>query len=137
MFVKLEQGELEHRNIKRRYMHTNKQRFIDQMVNRDIVEKVHEKMSNEVDMAEATIASDSEDSGPRSETSSGEMEGSPTGATPCGVNPHMEVFPGQSYRIAQDQSRKLYLPHFLKEPKNVVDPAFKVCTTAACRIFRR
>lgn len=78
------------------------------MINRDIVEQVHERMNNEVVAAEAsTTDSDSK--------------------IPC-VNPRAEDIPGNWYRIAQDQSSKLYLPQFLNEPQNAVDPAFKVCT---------
>ena len=29
-------------------MHTNKQRYIDQMINRDVVEKVHKRMHDEL-----------------------------------------------------------------------------------------
>src|ERR1700681_1397470 len=61
LMLSVQQGELEHRNIKRRYMHTNKQRYIDQMVNRDVLERVHERMNDEIVTA-ATFNTDFADS---------------------------------------------------------------------------
>jgi hypothetical protein len=107
------QGELEHRNVKRRYAQTNKQKYIDQMVNREVLERVHERMNDEMTAAEGYFA----------------------GATPS-VDPRAEDFvsaehaSGSWCRIAQDQSKKVYLPHFISEPQNAIDPAFKVSTDA-------
>jgi hypothetical protein len=104
-------------------MHTNKQRFIDQMVNRDILEKVHEKMNDEMVVAEANIAAVETDS------AAAERDGSFTGpGTTPSVDPHTGDIPRHWCRIAQDQSNKHYLPHFVNEPQNATDPAFKVCT---------
>jgi hypothetical protein len=103
-----QQGELEHRNTKGRYMHTNKQNYIDQMVNLDMVEKVHERMSDEV-------------------VATTQMDDIADPALTPAVN---QDFPaGRNWcRIAQDQSQKLYLPHFLSESQNASDPAYKVST---------
>lgn len=90
-------------------MHTNKNQYIDQMINRDVLEKVHERMNDEM-VAAAAVATNTDS------------------------NPHVEDFPacGHWCRIALDQSNKLYLPQFLNDPRNIADPAFKVSTSMQC-----
>ena len=116
----LQQGELEHRNTKIRYTHTNKQRYIDQMVNRDALENAHERMNDEVVASTAASNSSFEDSdkGP-----------SESATMPPPGDPHADLLAsGHWCRIARDQSKKVYLPHFLSDPQNATDPAFKVST---------
>jgi hypothetical protein len=99
-------------------MQTNKQDYVDQMVNRESLERVHERMNDEL-VAWAMAAADPMDS-----------EGQPGGTTPnVSINPRMEDFPDHWCRVSQDQSQKLYIPSFLNEPQNVSDPAFKVSTS--------
>jgi hypothetical protein len=86
------------------------------MVNREVLERVHERMNDElVATAKASFA-DSE-------------EGESTGTTPS-VNPRTdsEDLPDNWCRIGQDQSQKIHLPRFLNESQNAADPAFKVST---------
>jgi hypothetical protein len=112
------QGELEHRTIKRRYAHTNKHRFVDQMVNRDTLEMVHERMSTELALAEAyTTAAQASD----------QDEGEHCLNT--GQSGWADESLALRYNIGRDQAHKIYLPDFLREPKNATDPAYKVCTT--------
>jgi hypothetical protein len=82
------------------------------MVNRDVLERVHERMNDEI-VAAATFNTDFADS-----------EESPS----ADMSPHAGDFPvsGHWCRIARDQSNKVYLPHFLSDPRNATDPAFKV-----------
>ena len=48
------------------------------------------------------------------------------------VNPHVDFLAsGHWCRIAQDQSKKVYLPQFLCDPQNAADPAFKVSTSCS------
>ncbi len=112
------QGELEHRTIKRHYAQTNKQQFVDQMANKDTLEMVHERMNNELALhdADTTHASDRD-----------EEEHVSQGTGQSGWVDDLESLELQ-YNIAQDQAHKIYLPIFLKESKNVNDPAYKVCT---------
>ena len=86
-------------------MQTNKNQYIDQMVNRDVLEKVHERMNDEM-VAAAAAATD-----------------------PDSIL-HTEDFHTRGHwcRIALDQSNKVYLPDFLNNPENIADPAFKVST---------
>ena len=92
-------------------MHTNKQRYIDQMINRDVVEKVHERMHNKlVAITKSDFA---------------ESEGGLSAGTTPHVNPDFTAS-GHWCRIAQDQSQMLNLPQFLRESQNASDPAFKV-----------
>ena len=105
--LRLQQGELEHRNIKRRYVHTNKHNYIDQMVNIEVLERVHERMNEEL---VATAALPAVEANPR------------TGSTDS------EDLPDNWCHISQDQSQKIYLPQFLNESQNATDPAFKVST---------
>jgi hypothetical protein len=107
-------------------MQTNRQCYLDQMVNRDVVEKAHERMNDEmVAAAHFAVSETGHDS---------------TGVTPS-VNPRSdsEEVPahGNWYRITQDQSNKLYLPQFLNDPKNAADPAFKVSTIIQCAVVFR
>ena len=96
-------------------MHTNKHNYIDQMVNREILERVHERMNDElITTANANLAEEG-------------SEGQSTGTTPC-VNPCTENLPDDWCHISQDQSQKIYLPRFLNESQNTADPAFKVST---------
>ena len=53
----LQHGKLEHRNTKIQYTHTNKQCYIDQMVNRDALENAHKRMNNEIVAATAALTS--------------------------------------------------------------------------------
>jgi hypothetical protein len=78
------------------------------MVNRDMVEKVHERMSDK--MVAATQTDDIADSAP---TRAINLD-FPAGRNWC--------------CIAKDQSQKLYLPYFLSESQNTLDPAYKVST---------
>jgi hypothetical protein len=90
------------------------------MVNRDVVEKVHERMNDEL-VATAPAHPDFADS------EKGHSAG--PGVTPSpSVNPRAEEVPahGHWYHIAQDQSNKLHLPDFLNDSQNAADPAFKV-----------
>jgi hypothetical protein len=121
------QGELEHRNTKNRYIHTNKQDYIDQMVNREGVEKVHEKMNDEMVAATAVSIADSEE-GP-----------SAAMPPPVDLDTHTDDFPASGHwcRIAQDQSNKVYLPHLLSDPQNATDPAFKVSFSLKCAVVFR
>jgi hypothetical protein len=82
-------------------MHTNKHNYIDQMVNREVLERVHERMNDELVNS--------------------------TGTTPC-VNPCTENLPDNWCHIGHDQSQKIYLPRFLNESENAADPAYKVST---------
>jgi hypothetical protein len=100
-------------------MHTNKHNYIDQMVNREVLERVHERMNDElVATAKAANFADLEE---------GESTG--LGTTRC-VNPRMdsEDVPDDWCHISQDQSQKIYLPRFLNKSQNAADPAFKVST---------
>lgn len=94
------------------------------MVDREAVERVHERMNDEL-VAWATVPADLANS-----------EDGHSSGTPCGVdivNPHTENFPmpasGHWCHIGQDQSQKVYLPGFLNNPQNATDPAFKVSTS--------
>ena len=97
----------------------NKQCYIDQMVNRDILEKAHKRMNDVIIAASNCDFADSE-------------KGPSTTMSPP-ANPHVD-FPASGHwcRIAQDQSNKVYLPHFLSDPQNAADPAFKVSTSLQC-----
>lgn len=91
------------------------------MVNRDVLEKVHKRMANEL---VATFTS---------------REGLSAGMTPL-VKPHAKDVPSSRNwcRIAQDQSNKLFLLHLLSDPQNAADLAFKVCTSMwHVAIFKR
>ena len=104
-----------------RYTHTNKQHYIDQMVNRDALENAHERMNDEIVAATAASNSGFEDL---------DSDEGPSATMSPPVEPHAD-FPtsGHWCRIAQDQSNKVYLPHFLPDPQNASDPAFKVSTS--------
>ena len=86
------------------------------MVNRNVLEKVHERMYKEFVAAAA------------SQTDGVDSEGGPSAGKTLPVNPHAINVPasGNWCRIAQDQSNKIFLPHFLSDPQNAEDPTFKV-----------
>lgn len=86
------------------------------MVNREVLERVHERMNDEL-VATAALAT----------AKANFSEGESTGTTPC-VNPRTEDLPDNWCHISQDQSQKIYLPRFLNESQNASDPAFKVST---------
>ena len=97
------------------------------MVNRDALENAHERMNNEIVAATAASTSGFEnlDKGPAE---------SATMSPP--VNPHVDFLAsGHWCRIAQDQSKKVYLPQFLSDPQNAADPAFKVSTSCSVRSY--
>ena len=110
-------GELEHRNATRRYRQTNKRQFVDQMVNLEVLEAVHERMYVEL----------------------ANTEGDTTAVTPSSTNQTQcdllgvcdttgaEESLADRYFIAWDQLNGVYLPAFLKDPKIATDPASKVC----------
>jgi hypothetical protein len=101
-------------------MYTNKQCYIDQMVNREVLENTHERMNDEFVAAAAASNGDFAD-----------LEEGPSAIMSPPVNPHAD-FPASGHwcRIARDQSNKVYLPHFLSDPQNATDPAFKVSTAS-------
>jgi hypothetical protein len=67
------QGELEHCKVKRRYPHTNKQQFVDQLVNIDTIETVHKRMNNELAMAEGNVPATQHEYGDEDRIESGEI----------------------------------------------------------------
>ncbi len=97
----------------------NKKGFVDQLVNLETLKTVHERMYDEFAMS----------------------EGNATAALPKGSKQGQNDLPGTGetsyvddslgwqYNIAQDQSNGIYLPDFVKDPKNASDPAFKVRTS--------
>ena len=95
------QTESEHRVVKRRWGQTNKRAAVGQIVERDIIERVHDRMAEELEEAYAhsDSASESDDDSSLSDLSA-------------------------QVRIATDESSKIYLPTWLKDPRQ--DPAFKV-----------
>lgn len=113
------QGELEHRTVKRRYTHTNKRHFVNQLVNIDTIDAVHEQMNNELAMAEGNA--------PATQPEYRDKDGFESGETVA------ETL-GQRYHIAEDQANKIYLPVFLKDRQNATDPAFKVCPVSTVAV---
>ena len=88
------------------------------MISRDTLETVHERMNKELALAEANTAA-------AQETDQNEAEHDSQDTDQSGqANESLE----QQYYISRNQAQKIYLPDFLKEPKNATDPAYKVCT---------
>jgi hypothetical protein len=102
--------------VKRGYVHTNKRQFVDQLINIDTVEVVHERMNNELAMAEGTA--------PATQPEYGDEDGIES-------SENVAETLGQRYHIAEDQANKIYLPAFLKDTHNATDPAFKVSTISS------
>ena len=102
--------------MKRRYAQTNKQHFIDQLVNLDILEAVHERMYVELTNAEGDTTAAT------SSTTDQRQHNSPNAGSTADISESL----GNRYFIARDQSNGVYLPAFLKDPKIATDPAFKV-----------
>jgi hypothetical protein len=109
--------------VKRHYEHTNKWGFIDQLVNIDTIETVHEQMNDELMTAECDVMTDG--NAPDTQPEYGNEDGITSGKM---VDNLVDETLGQQYHIARDQANKVYLPEFLKDPQNITDPAFKVCT---------
>lgn len=87
------------------------------MINRDTLETVHERMSNELALAEANTAA-AQAAIPNAEHNAPDTDHSSQ------ANESLEL----PYYISRDQANKIYLPDFLKEPQNASDPAYKVRT---------
>ena len=88
------------------------------MVNRDTLEKVHERMNDEIVGATQT----DDDSSLRDS------------ALAPGINLDLPSS-GNWCRIAQDQSHNIYLPHFLSKPQNTSDPAYKVSLSCEVQTY--
>ena len=86
------------------------------MISRDTLETVHERMNNKLALAEANTAAAPETGWNEAEHSSQDTNQS------CQAKESLE----QQYNISRNQAQKIYLPDFLKEPKNATDPAYKV-----------
>ncbi|KAJ7581570.1 hypothetical protein C8J56DRAFT_1102833, partial [Mycena floridula] len=97
-------GELEHRVVKRRYGQTNHQAVVDQIVDRGILELVHDRMMAEYQSA-LLEASDSESDEETEVPNIAEESLLP----PC--------------RIAMDQKAKIHVPSWISSRPN--EPAFK------------
>lgn len=85
-------------------------------MNLDVLEAAHERMYTELTSAQGdSVATPS----PTDQRQSNLPDaGDATGAEESHAN---------RYFIARDQSNGIYIPAFLKDPKNAADPAFKVC----------
>ncbi|KIY49798.1 hypothetical protein FISHEDRAFT_40613 [Fistulina hepatica ATCC 64428] len=92
-------GELEHRQVKRRYAQTNRNSVVSQIVNIDVRERTIDRMTEEL---EAALSGD---------VSSGDEE-------------EVDIASMESHhQIAQDETEKINLPVWLSE--HAEDPAFK------------
>ena len=91
------------------------------MVNLEVLEDVHQRMYDELTNAEGntTATTSTSDQASHQRQCDSLDAGDTTGA---------EESLGNRYSIARDESNGIYLPAFLKDPKNATDPAFKVCT---------
>ena len=88
------------------------------MVNLEVLEDVHQRMYDELTNAEGDTTATTSTSDQR-QCDSLDDAGDTTGT---------EKSLGNQYYIARDESNGIYLPAFLKDPKNATDPVFKVCT---------
>ena len=97
------------------------------MVNLEVLEDVHQRMYDELTNAEGdttATTSTSDQASDQRQCDSLDDAGDTTGT---------EKSLGNQYYIARDESNGIYLPAFLKDPKNATDPAFKVCTKLPTR----
>ena len=98
---------MEHRIVKKRWGQTSKRDAVAQIVKRDTIERVHDRMQEELDAAYGEqIDEDSDDDAPET---------------------NLKTIPAElqiKVRIAKDQTNKIHLPTWIHE--NEHDPAFKV-----------
>ncbi|TFY53731.1 hypothetical protein EVG20_g9986 [Dentipellis fragilis] len=109
-------GELEHRVVKRRYARSNRRGFVDQFVNMDVLETVHERMNEELEEAEATASATAAIELVEPGTDEHD-EGDGGALTSTELSEH--------HRIATDESSKLYLQSWFNQPDNQNEPGYK------------
>ncbi|EIW76332.1 hypothetical protein CONPUDRAFT_15727, partial [Coniophora puteana RWD-64-598 SS2] len=110
-----ERGELEHRIIKRRYTRGNCRNFIDQLVDVDVMETIHERMNDELQDVLSGQESSSDVAGEKRLDNDSSDNTSQVSAEEL----------ADHHRIAKDQSTYLHLSSWLRQPDIQSDPAFE------------
>lgn len=109
------QGEFEHKVVKRRYAHTNRRNFIPQLVKKDVIENVHERMAEELEQASKESDKWCGDFHAPAETETAKRE-----RQQVADEGHVH------HRIATDEMVRIHVRTWAECPEIQGDPAYKV-----------